>query len=704
MNTNNTVLNADQLLQVLSLSENATAIYTSDDIVIEMANDAMIGFWGKDRSVIGKTLLEAVPELRSQPFIGLLKQVWRSGETYTAKDTPADLVVGGKLDRYYFDFEYRAIKDANGDMFCILHTSTDVTAKVLNEKALEAGLKREKILGDELEHANSQLAAANAELFKSNDNLTKLVESLAESENRFRKLVQDAPVAICVLSGMDMRIDVANNKILQLWGRTGEEVISKPLLVARPELIAHTYISVMKRVFDTGVPFSGTSIASKVLRKGQLADMYSDAIYQPLLDESGKVTGIMVVLTDVTDKTLIARREQELVKALAATNEELAAINEEMLATNEELRESQYLLRQANDDMRSSEEQLQFTINAADLGTWDLNPATNKFTGNERLKEWFGLKSIEDISLDVATNVIHEKDRPLVVEAIEEALNFRSGGRYDIEYRIVAPHYSAPRYYRAKGKALFDSEQQPVRFSGILQDINEKKQDEIRKNDFIGMVSHELKTPLTSLKAYVQMLLSKAKNTEDQFTVNALSKVEIQVIKMSTMINGFLNVSRLESGKIQLYKETFDLNDLIEDVAEQMQLIIPKHRITLSPSSPMNIFADKEKIGQVLTNFLSNAAKYSPAGQPIEITCNYVDGQAVVSVKDEGIGLKPQDKEKMFSRYYRVEEASTKHISGFGIGLYLSSEIIKSHKGNVWVESTFGVGSTFFFSLPIYNN
>ena len=232
-------------------------------------------------------------------------------------------------------------------------------------------------------------------------------------------------------------------------------------------------------------------------------------------------------------------------------------------------------------------------------------------------------------------------------------------------------------------------------------DITEQKLDDIRKNDFIGMVSHELKTPLTSLKGYVQILGSKARKQEDAFMASALQKAEIQVNKMSSLINGFLNVSRLESGKIILDKQYFRVDEIIRDIIDDTLITSTNHTITLHPCGPFSVYADQEKIEAVISNLLSNAIKYSPGSKNIEITCKLCGDAVQISVSDEGMGIRKEDMEKLFERYYRVEGKLTKDISGFGIGLYLSAEIIARHGGKIWVESEVGKGSVFHFSLPL---
>ncbi|GAB3921180.1 sensor histidine kinase [Mucilaginibacter myungsuensis] len=237
--------------------------------------------------------------------------------------------------------------------------------------------------------------------------------------------------------------------------------------------------------------------------------------------------------------------------------------------------------------------------------------------------------------------------------------------------------------------------------SKIARDITEKKLDENRKNDFIGMVSRELKTPLTSLGAIIQVANAKLKTSEDTFLASAMEKAGIQVKRMTAMINGFLTISRLESGKIHIDKQVFDIIDLITDAIEEASLTAGNQEIQFKGSSPIQVLADRDKIGPVISNLLSNALKYSPKATRIEVSCMVKDGAVVISVWDHGMGIAREDLAKIFDRYYRVEAAQTQHIAGFGIGLYLSSEIIQRHNGKVWAESEPGEGSTFYFSLPL---
>ena len=244
-------------------------------------------------------------------------------------------------------------------------------------------------------------------------------------------------------------------------------------------------------------------------------------------------------------------------------------------------------------------------------------------------------------------------------------------------------------------------EGQIIGASKIARDITERKLDETRKNDFIGMVSHELKTPLTSLKAILQVTSAKLKNNGDTFLMGAMERANSQVKKMTTMINGFLNVSRLESGKIVLDRQEFDLYELLREIVAETNLTSPTHSISVDECSPIRVDADLDKIASVITNLVSNAIKYSAKGRLIEVHCEKQEKSVVVSVRDEGMGIPSEDLPHIFDRYFRSESQQTRHISGFGIGLYLSAEIIRRHNGEIWAESESGKGSTFYFSLPL---
>src|SRR5476651_562362 len=165
------------------------------------------------------------------------------------------------------------------------------------------------------------------------------------------------------------------------------------------------------------------------------------------------------------------------------------------------------------------------------------------------------------------------------------------------------------------------------------------------------MVSHELKTPLTSLNAFIQVLHGIAVKDENQLRIDFLTKASQQVKKMNTLINGFLNSSRLESGKIQLDLKFFHLDQLINETIDEIKLTVSSHQITLSRCEPFEVYADRDKIGSVVINLLSNAVKYSPKGKDIKVNCSIQGKEVVVSIEDEGMGLKTEEITHIFDRF-----------------------------------------------------
>lgn len=240
-----------------------------------------------------------------------------------------------------------------------------------------------------------------------------------------------------------------------------------------------------------------------------------------------------------------------------------------------------------------------------------------------------------------------------------------------------------------------------IGISKIARDITEKKQEELRKNDFIAIVSHELKTPLTSIQSYIQLLLDIAKKENSGFSINALTRTEVQVKRMINMVQDFLSLARLEDGKIQLNRAHFELQPLIKELVGETQLLTSNHTIKFNDCTGITVDADKDKISQVMTNLLSNAIKYSPKGGNITIDCQQNAGKVRIAVSDEGVGISATDQKKLFERFYRVKNEKIKTISGFGIGLYLAAEVMRYHNSTIKVQSEEGVGSTFYFELEV---
>ncbi len=234
-----------------------------------------------------------------------------------------------------------------------------------------------------------------------------------------------------------------------------------------------------------------------------------------------------------------------------------------------------------------------------------------------------------------------------------------------------------------------------------IEDITKRRFIEQQKDDFVGFVTHELKTPLTTVIAFVQILQKYQADTTDKKSEFLLNKVSSQLARLTNLLNSFAKVYKAQTGKLELQKKRFDLNKLVHEVIEAFQLTTTTHNLTLQGKISKPVFADRERIHEVLINLIINAIKYSPNANKVLIQLTETPDKVTISVKDFGMGITIDEQNKVFERFFRVKGKKENNIEGLGLGLYLVSEIIKQHKGKIWVESKIGEGSTFAFSLPM---
>lgn len=222
------------------------------------------------------------------------------------------------------------------------------------------------------------------------------------------------------------------------------------------------------------------------------------------------------------------------------------------------------------------------------------------------------------------------------------------------------------------------------------------------RDDFISVASHELKTPITSVKMFTQILKKHSEQIGDNKAVSHLTKMDRQINKLTELVYDLLNVSKIQAGRMEFRIEKFDFDRMVKEVVDILQQSETKHKIIVRGKTGKKVHGDSERIGQVLNNLVSNAIKYSPKSDTVEVTLRADAKNVTVAVRDFGIGMEKAHFGRIFERFYRVYDATDKTFPGLGIGLYISSEIIKRHGGKVWVESHVGEGSTFYFSVPIF--
>lgn len=476
-----------------------------------------------------------------------------------------------------------------------------------------------------------------------------------QERDRLKSFFMQAPAGICILGGKELSFELVNPLYQQLF--PGRDLLGKPLLDAVPEIRDQPIWEILQAVYQTGETFEGNSLLIPLARTdgGPIEDRYFNFIYTARTGLHDEIDGILVFVFEVT----------------------------EILAGQNELQKAQDILNLA--------------IEASELGIWRADFATDQLYITDQTRTIHGVPKGQELTLTESSAMIRAEFREKVMNGIAYAVEHKQD--FCEEYWIDPMDGSKSRWLRSNGKAYYNENGEPLYISGTIADLTEQKEDDIRKSDFIGMVSHELKTPLTSLTSYLQVLQSKATQSSDSFTRGALDQSVKQVKKMTTMINSFLNISRLESGKIHIDRQTFDMASLVKETEAETVVMNNSHTFIFHPVERTIVNADRDKIGQVISNFISNAVKYSKPGSTIQIACVSEGNEARFSVSDEGMGISPEDTGRLFERYYRVKNNSS--ISGFGIGLYLCSEIVMRHEGKIWVESEPGKGSIFYFSLML---
>jgi len=291
--------------------------------------------------------------------------------------------------------------------------------------------------------------------------------------------------------------------------------------------------------------------------------------------------------------------------------------------------------------------------------------------------------------------VVHPDDRGIAIEWEKMLL---SGEPLDFELRIAKLHTTDFRYHLLRVVPVTENNI-PVKWVGTFTDIEEQKQVAKRKDEFLSIASHELKTPLTSIKAYVQ-LLDQMLQTDNQTKI-FVDRTLVQVNKLDDLINDLLDISKIENGKLKFELQPINFEQLLSSTLEMLKHIYPGVLIKCGEKVNASIQGNALRLEQVIINFISNAVKYSPKSKEIEIiTAVTPDNELYFAVKDWGIGISRENQEHIFSKFYRVSEAS-QHASGLGIGLYICSEILKRHNADFGVISEPGDGSLFYFKLPL---
>ncbi len=401
----------------------------------------------------------------------------------------------------------------------------------------------------------------------------------------------------------------------------------------------------------------------------------------------------------------VQRRTHELQKSqdelqamneeLKATIEELAATNEEMFASNEELYESQNMLRGMILEISESESRFRFMLNAIPQQVWTAKPNGELDYVNKVVCDNFG-QTVQSIIGHGWQAFIHPDDLPGCLQKWLAALE--TGSEYVVEFRLLFVD-GVYRWHLGRATPLIEDGKIKL-WLGTNTNIDLQKDNEQKKDEFLSIASHELKTPLTTIKAFNQLM---QKTTDIGKMTRFAAKSSEPISRLERLISDLLDVTKLNAGRLNYNIAPFNFQQMVSNCVETVQLTAPTHQIHFHGNADIDFVGDNFRLEQVMVNFLTNAIKYSPGQNNIIVKCHNENDSIFVSVQDFGIGIAEDQVDKLFDRYFRIDQTAMRY-EGLGLGLYISSNIIQRHGGKFWIESKKGEGSTFHFSLPLNNH
>jgi two-component system, OmpR family, phosphate regulon sensor histidine kinase PhoR len=502
----------------------------------------------------------------------------------------------------------------------------------------------------------------------------RLLREVEERRAFARTVIDSAPAGIVVFGAdPDFTVRLANDQFLPLLREPwrGDGVTGAPLAEFLPRAEESGILAIFRRVVETGEP---VSLAEFEYAGESGRTIFYDWSLVPLREGGDRVTGLILLISDVTDRVLSRQRIEELAWDAAQRAGELetviASIADGVMVTDAEGR---VILE--NDAARS------LTGRARSAVAFDL--ATQAEVQNLRNADGAPAPP-HDLPLGRAVRGETVTDQVLIVRRADTG---------EDRFLICS---SAP--VRAGGDAITGA-------VAVFRDITEMKQLDQMKDEFISIAAHELRTPLTAIKGYAELLdrrLSAQGGREgDRKSLGIIRK---QTERLSGLVNEMLDVSRIEGGRLQLNSEPFDLSALVGEVVNNLRVSTTTHILSLAAEPAVEVFGDTARIEQVLINLISNAITYSPEGGEIGVRAWIEGARALVSVSDQGVGIAPEELPRLFDRFYRAPRTGAMRSGGMGLGLYICQEIVARHGGTIQVASNEGAGSTFTFALPLSQN
>lgn len=648
---------------LLNQSTVAIHAFRGPELIVEMANEPTLKFWGKDASVIGKPFREVLPELIPQHFLELIQKVYTTGELYQAYEIPVDFDHADGKVTYYLNFVLQPFYEGGLKPAGVIAMANDVTKMYLEKKALS-------------------------------DNERLLEQVVQQTAQQLKSLIDNAPFPIAMYTGREMQIEMANQALLDVWGRDSS-VIGDTYYNVLTELKDTGVFELLDKVYTSGEPFHASNAKIELLSEGQLKTFYFNYSFTPLFDTNGQVYGVMNTAADVTDVNVIQ-------KALAESERNFRTMILLAPVAMTLMRGPSLVIEIANDSM---------------IELWGKDKASvmNKpyfealaDTRNQGLEE-------------ILSNVYHTGN---TFTALESPVSFLRHGQTETAYLnfVCEPYRDGDgNIVGVLGIAIEVTDQVLARHkieevveerTKELADANQRLQSSNAElEQFAYIASHDLQEPLRKINMFAGLLENSLENPNERIRKH-FTNIGISVQRMTNLIHDILSYSQL-SRKQEVFRTT-NLEEIFAETISDFDLIVDEKKGKVTHSELPSIEAIPLQMVQLFHNLISNALKYSrPDFSPrIHITAQTLtyDEQVELGLPtlespylklvfaDNGIGFLPEYESKIFHIFHRLHGKG--QYEGTGIGLAMCKKIAENHNGIIFATGMEGIGATFTVVLP----
>ncbi|SFE73378.1 PAS domain-containing protein [Spirosoma endophyticum] len=630
----------------------ATCLLVGRDMHIELANDLILGYWGKNSSVIGKPLAEAIPELKGQPFLDILDSVFTTGETYIAQNMQASLEVDGLLVNYYFDFTYKPLRNQTGQVYGIMNMAVDVTSRVVAQQQID------------------------------------------EAQQQILSSFEQSPVAIALIDEQDLTFRMANPFYGQLVGRSPEQLVGKSLSSALPELQGQGFDQLLNQVITTGEPYVAHETAVEIVRQNRKETIYVDLTYQPRRQANGHVSGVLVIATDITGQVR-SRQKLEQTQEVLSRAVELAQLGNWSIDGTTHILTFDERVR----DWWGYEDNIIADKAFAHVHKDDLDRALAAFAQITN--------PVSSDRVEIEYRVINPKTgRERMLRVVAQAYFSQTGQLL----RIVGTSLDVTqqRLLQIELERMVDERTQELTFAN--QDLK-RSNDNLQQ--FAYIASHDLQEPLRKIQSFSSLLTQKFDNQLDEQALDYLQRISSAGSRMSLLIKDLLTYSRITTR--QQTFGLVSLNTIMADVLDTLSWEIEKRKAHVEVDQLAVIQGDESQLSQLFQNLLSNAIKFTPTGQTpkIQIECFLRKRSELptdvrptsnaqvfyqINVIDQGIGFDLKYLDRIFQVFQRLHGKN--EFPGSGVGLAICERVVANHGGGITATSLPGEGATFCVYLP----